>query len=222
MTTVDINVANYIREQSEELQRLSKDARLDLLSHIFSMAAVEASKHELDMLPPDVPQLKDNRLKTSPADDRTILRRAALENALEGLVSAAVKRCELQARAAFYVAAETGLHRVAGMTKAYGSYTDGFKIGTQSLACGLAAAIRRPVITSDVTTDSSWADWRWLATAFDYRSCWSFPIEGRGGKVFGTFSMYFKTPLQASDQDIQFASLMTDAAAEIIGRHGAH
>jgi GAF domain-containing protein len=74
------------------------------------------------------------------------------------------------------------------------------------------------VVTPDVTTDPAWANWRWLAEAFNYRGCWSFPIEGRGGKVLGTFSMYFTRPSSASGRDFEFASIMTDAAAEIMTR----
>jgi two-component system CheB/CheR fusion protein len=35
------------------------------------------------------------------------------------------------------------LHHVIGMPQAYARCVDGFSIGVQSLACGLAAAIRR-------------------------------------------------------------------------------
>jgi GAF domain len=222
MTANEMNVARYIRERSEELRKLSRDARLDLLVHIFGVAALEATKHEDYMAPPMVPTVDNPLRQAIPRDNDAVPCRAALLEVLEGLVGVAVKRSEGEARAAFYVADEVGrgLHRVAGMTTAYGAYTAGFKIGTQSLACGLAAAIRRPVITDDIRKDPTWRDWEWLAAAFNYRGCWSFPIEGRGGKIFGTFSMYFKNPSQATDRDLQFASFMTDTAAEIIGRRG--
>ena len=55
MTASEINVASYIRERSEELRKLSKDARLDLLVHIFGVAALEATKHERIIAPPAVP-----------------------------------------------------------------------------------------------------------------------------------------------------------------------
>jgi GAF domain-containing protein len=220
MTGSEMNVASYIRERSEELRKLSKDARLDLLVHIFGVAALEAMKHEDTMAPPSVPQVRGLRGIGTERDAGP--RRAALQEVLEGLVGVAVKRSEGEAQAAFYMADDggTGLHRIAGMSTAYGAYTAGFKIGPQSIACGLAAATRRPVITGDITQDPAWRDWEWLAAAFNYRGCWSFPIEGRGGKVFGTFSMYFRNPSQANDRDIQFASIMTDTAAEIIGRRG--
>jgi GAF domain-containing protein len=221
MSGNEMNVASYIRERSEELRKLSKDARLDLLVHIFGVAALEATKHEAVMAPPAVPQVHDLQ-SIGRQNDAAQRRRAALQEVLEGLVGVAVKRSEGEAQAAFYMADDggTGLHRIAGMSTAYGAYTAGFKISPQSIACGLAAATRRPVITGDITQDPAWRDWEWLAAAFNYRGCWSFPIEGRGGKVFGTFSMYFRNPSHANDRDIQFASIMTDTAAEIIGRRG--
>jgi GAF domain-containing protein len=222
MVANEMNVARYIRETSEELRKLSRDARLDLLVHIFGVAALEATKHEDCMLPPLVPRIEDIKHQGVDKESDAVHHRAALQEVLEGLVGVAATRSAGEARAAFYLAdvGGKGLHRLAGMTAAYGAYTAGFKIGTQSIACGLAAAIRRPVITNDIRNDPSWRDWEWLASAFDYRGCWSFPIEGRGGKIFGTFSMYFKNPSQANDRDIQFASMMTDTAAEIIGRRG--
>jgi GAF domain-containing protein len=220
MSADEMNVARYIRERSEELKRLSSDTRLDLLAQIFGVAALEATKHEGNMLPHPIPQCNELGSEVAAREADRENRRAALQEILEGLVSVAENRSAGEARAAFYIADDsgTGLHRVAGMSTAYAAYTDGFKVGAQSLACGLAAAVRRPVITPDVTKDPSWGQWRWLASAFNYRGCWSFPIESRGGKVYGTFSMYFTNPSSANDRDIQFASVLTDTAAEIMSR----
>lgn len=222
MAANEMNVATYIRERSDELQRLSSVARLHLLEHIFGMAALEAAKYESSMPPPMVPALDNLPSQSVAVEDHLARCRSTLQETLEDLVNVAINRSEGKARAAFYVADEfgTGLHRIAGMSPAYGAHTDGFKIGSQSIACGLAAAIRRPVLTDDVMKDPLWKPWQWLAAAFDYRGCWSFPIEGRGGKIFGTFSMYFKNPAQANERDMQFAAIMTDTAAEIIGRRG--
>jgi GAF domain-containing protein len=220
MTAGEMNVARYIREQSEELKKLSKQARLDVLGHLFGMAAAEATKHEDDMRSPMMPRVNRHQpvLDSVPVEDAR--QRAVLQDILGGLVGAAENRSEGEARAAFYLAdaGGTGLHRIAGMDPAYGAFTAGFAVGKQSIACGLAAAIRRPVVTPDVTRDPAWENWRWLADAFNYRGCWSFPIEGRGGKVLGTFSMYFTRPSSASGRDFEFASIMTDAAAEIMSR----
>jgi hypothetical protein len=34
-----------------------------------------------------------------------------------------------------------------------------------------------------------------LAEKFDYRACWSFPVEAPSGKVVGTFAMYYWSAL---------------------------
>ena len=61
MIANEMNVARYIRETSEELRKLSRDARLELLVHIFGVAALEATKHEDCMLPPLVPKIDDRK-----------------------------------------------------------------------------------------------------------------------------------------------------------------
>lgn len=91
----------------------------------------------------------------------------------------------------------------------------------QRLACGLAAATRRPVITSDVMADPGWQKWQWLATAFNYRGCWSFPIETRAGAIVGTFAMYHVNPCDVSERDLELASFLTSVAAGFIERRSA-
>jgi GAF domain-containing protein len=142
----------------------------------------------------------------------------SLANSLQNLVEAAVEQTQGRAKAAFYVAnrERTALHHVVGMTREYARCVDGFLISSLSLACGLAAATRSAVITSDVIEDPAWARWRWLANEFDYRACWSFPIETREGKLVGTFAMYHREPTVARKTDLELASVLTRAAAMII------
>jgi GAF domain-containing protein len=105
------------------------------------------------------------------------------------------------------------------MPRAYARYVDGFVIGPQSLACGLTAWTRRPIITRDVTKEPRWKPWLWLAKEFDCRACWSFPVENSAGKVLGTFAMYYKEPRHATQRDLDVAANLTSAAASIlIGR----
>jgi hypothetical protein len=145
---------------------------------------------------------------------------ARLSETLGLLVDAAIDRSDGKTRAAFYTANDKGtaLHHVAGMTPAYAACVDGFAIGTKSLACGLAAATRRPVITPDVMTDPSWSKWRWLANAFDYRGCWSFPIAARTGIILGTFAIYHPEPAEPNDRDLDLVSFLTSTAATLIAR----
>ena len=108
------------------------------------------------------------------------------------------------------------LHHITGMTREYARYVDGFAISPGSLACGLAAATRRAVVTPDVIQDQRWHQWRWLANKFGYRACWSFPVEATNGKILGTFAIYHAEPTEAKLPDLELASVLTRTAAKIM------
>ena len=144
-----------------------------------------------------------------------------LSESLDMLIRMAIRQFRGEARCAFYIAnaAGTELRHVVGMPEEYARYVDGFKIGPESLACGLAVHIGEPRITPDVCEDPSWRPWLWLAEQFDYRACWSFPVTTSTGKPIGSFAMYFKEPREAAQRDLQFANVVTHAAAIIISRN---
>ena len=153
------------------------------------------------------------RLEVSPAANG-----ASLADLLEVLVCTAIEHAHGNARAAFYLADAAGLqlHHVIGMPGCLSRCVDGFAIGTQSLACGLAAATGQSVITPDVSKEPRWEPWLWLAKDFDYRACWSFPVAISSGKVLGSFAMYYKEPREAAVRDLDLASALTRTAATII------
>jgi PAS domain S-box-containing protein len=145
---------------------------------------------------------------------------ASLEIALGFLVPAATARLGGDARVAFYLADRSGteLHHVVGMPADYADAVDGFRIGPESLACGLATHSGRPVLTRDVFEDPLWKPWRWLAERFGYRGCWSFPIHTAAGTFVGSFAVYWPAPRDASDREIEFAKHVTHVAAIMISR----
>jgi GAF domain-containing protein len=102
------------------------------------------------------------------------------------------------------------------MPQTYAQHVDGFPIGPQSLACGLAAGTGQPIITRDVVEEPLWKPWLWLAKEFEYRACWSFPVETSTGKILGTFAMYYKDPREATQRDLDLAATLTRAASLII------
>jgi signal transduction histidine kinase/CheY-like chemotaxis protein/PAS domain-containing protein len=126
-------------------------------------------------------------------------------------------------RCAFYLAnpSRTALHHVVGMGEDHARRMAGLAIGAGSLACGLATHLGQPVITPDVTEEPLWEPWLALAEAFDFRACWSFPIETEGGKAVGTFAMYYRRPREAKPGDHHLAAIVTRTAAIIISRHQA-
>jgi GAF domain-containing protein len=139
---------------------------------------------------------------------------------LDVLVRAAIEHAERKAKAAFYVADPQGtkLHHVVGMPESYARRVDGFPIGPQSLACGLAAAIRLPVITPDVHGEPRWKPWLSLAKEGGYRACWSFPVETPARRVVGTFAMYYREPRKPTPRDLDLAAALSRTAAGIISR----
>ena len=144
-----------------------------------------------------------------------------LEASLGSLIRAAVDSLGEGARAAFYLSDDRGetLRHVVGMPPEYAEAVESFRIGPESLACGLATATGKPVITPDVMEDPRWETWRSMAERFDYRGCWSFPIYSSSGVFVGAFAVYWRRPRAATARDLELASLMTDAAAIIISRN---
>jgi two-component sensor histidine kinase len=140
---------------------------------------------------------------------------------LEILIRTALEQAEDDRRCAFYLASpdNTELRHVAGMPPSYARCVDGFKIGPESLACGLAAWKAQPIITKDVTEEPLWQPWLWLAREYGYRGCWSFPVETSAGRVVGTFAMYFKEPREPSSRDRELILSLTQSAAIIISHH---
>ncbi len=121
-------------------------------------------------------------------------------------------------RCAFYRADSEGrtLHHVVGMPESYARQVDGFPIGEDSLACGLAAGTALPVITADVREDPRWQPWLWLAEEYGYRGCWSFPVETTAGELVGTFTLYFPEPRSPRPDELDFAEALCSSAAIII------
>ena len=149
---------------------------------------------------------------------------APLEDSLAILAGIVTEETAGQARTAFYIADPdvTCLHPIRGagdMPESYLKQVEGFVIGKDSLACGLATATGRPVLTRDVFEEPLWKPWIHLAKDYDFRGCWSFPIETRDGKPMGTFAQYFTTAREAGPHDLALADVVTQAAAIIISRH---
>ena len=144
-----------------------------------------------------------------------------LETPLGVLVRTAVEGLGEGVRAAFYLADEDGktLRHVVGMSEEYARKVDGFAIGPDSLACGLATHLGTPVLTVDVETEPRWEPWRWLAEEFGYRGCWSFPIRSTAGSLVGTLALYWPEPREATARELEVAELMTNTAAIVIARH---
>ncbi len=126
------------------------------------------------------------------------------------------------ARAAFYMLRSDGpaaLVHVTGMSDEYARHVDGFKIGPESLACGLAVQKAAAVVAPDVDQDPRWEPWLWLAHAHGYRSCWLFPVQAIGGPVLGTFALYFPKPRAPTHDDLNVVAALEHSAAIIMSTY---
>ncbi len=193
--------------------------------------------HQLSS-PPEWQRHSDRRRDTPPDGSRNSSerkawldsQRQAFEAALNGepldvalgiLVRAVIDAIGQDARAGFYLANKEGtaLHHIVGMPPEYAEAVDGFKVGPDSIACGLATATGKPVLTTDVREDRLWQPWLWMAEKFDYRACWSFPIQSLGGAFHGTLAVYSRHPREATERDIEIGTFFSRTASILIARH---
>jgi PAS domain S-box-containing protein len=146
---------------------------------------------------------------------------AALETSLGILIRTAIEQAKDSRRCAFFRVRPNRieLEHVVGMGDAYARRVDGFKIGPDSLSCGLAAWSGQPVIIPDVEEEPHCKPWLWLAREFDFRACWSFPTETSAGKIVGTFVMYFKAPRRPTARDRELITSLTHSASIIISHY---
>jgi len=144
---------------------------------------------------------------------------APLADSLGILVAAAVQGTDTGLRCAFYLAnADGALSHVVGMPESYAARVSGFVVSPESLACGLAVASGEPVVTVDILEEPRWESWKWLAVNYNYRACWSFPVETASGKLVGALTMYFPNPRSPAATDVALAAGLTQTAAIIISR----
>jgi len=101
----------------------------------------------------------------------------------------------------------------------YNEAIDGLAIGPNVGSCGTAAYLREQVIVTDVTTDPLWAEFRDLAAQAGVQACWSTPILSSGGRVIGTFAMYYRTPRAPTVDDLGAAEMFARTASLAIERH---
>ena len=180
--------------------------------------AVERARAE------EAPRTNEKRMRGQKEAFQAAINGAKLEDSLAILARLVTEETAGQARTAFYIADPdlTCLNPIRGagdMPESYMKQVEGFVIGMDSLACGLATATGRPVLTRDVFEEPLWKPWVHLAKEYDFRGCWSFPIETRDGKPLGTFAQYFTTAREAAPRDLALADVVTQAAAIIISRH---
>lgn len=112
---------------------------------------------------------------------------------------------------------EDGVHlRYAAaptLSDEYRIATDGVSIGPQVGSCGAAAYLGQPVFVFDVLSHPHFASFRDLIVRTGMRASWSSPIISHGGKVLGTFGMFYREVREPGPAEIQ----LIDDASRIAG-----
>jgi PAS domain S-box-containing protein len=169
------------------------------------------------------------------SERRLAAQKQALELAVSGapigvvlgpVVEETRKQVSGDARAALHIVDPDGARlrfgAAAGMSELYRSAVDGFEIRPTNPACGKVAFTGERIIVEDVTTDPLWEPYRALAQQLNIRACWSFPIRSLAlDKILGTIAIYYDSPRDPRQEDIEAVELLTQTAALIIERHKA-
>ncbi len=96
-----------------------------------------------------------------------------------------------------------------GLPDAYNQALLGVAIGPAVGACGSAMYNARQVITTDISSDPLWDNFKDLALAQQLHACWSTPLLGSGGQVLGSFAIYFRTVREPDQDDLHLISRIT-------------
>jgi len=77
------------------------------------------------------------------------------------------------------------------------------EIGPCMGSCGTAAFLKKPIITSDISSDPLWADYRDAALGYGLRASCSQPLISKNQEVLGTFAMYYAEPKSPTGRDLE-------------------
>lgn len=120
---------------------------------------------------------------------------------------------------------EEGRHLFKGaapnLPDAYNDRIEGVAVGNMVGSCGTAAWSGKPVFVSDIMNDPRWANYRGLAAAFGFRSCWSTPIIAQHNHVLGTFALYSFEVREPTSEELSLISIATHIAGIAIERKRA-
>ncbi len=105
------------------------------------------------------------------------------------------------------------------MPPAYDAAIEGLAIGPEVGSCGTAAFTRTPVWVADVQTAPKWVAYRELATQYNFRACWSYPVLNARGEVLGTFAVYFPTVRTPEPSEKEVLARGAALAALILETH---
>jgi diguanylate cyclase (GGDEF)-like protein/PAS domain S-box-containing protein len=103
----------------------------------------------------------------------------------------------------------------------YTSVVDGIRVGPGAGACGTAAWRGKPVSVADTRTDPLFADYRDAVASHHLLACWSSPIKSSGGRVLGTFAVYYHDAREPDPWHIRLAEICLHLCALALEREQA-
>ena len=118
---------------------------------------------------------------------------------------------------------DSGQHLVHGaapsLPDAYCEAIDGIEIGPEVGSCGTAAFVGHSIYVTDIESDPLWASFRDLALAHGLRACWSTPIFDAGGRLIGTFAIYYRTPRAPHPEEVEAINAISRRVAQVVEAH---
>ena len=123
---------------------------------------------------------------------------------------------------AFHLIDDDGLTlRSASAPSMRPEFVDGMDeivVGPHASTCGTAVYRREQVVTTDISADRLWNDYRALALEQNYRSCWALPIRSPQGRVLGALAVYKQQVHTPSPSEIRVSALATQLAGIAVDR----
>jgi len=80
---------------------------------------------------------------------------------------------------------------------------NGQPIGPKLGSCGTAAYFKKTIITTDISTDPLWEDFKTYALPVGLKACWSEPIFNSKKEVIATFANYYNSVRKPSYSDLE-------------------
>lgn len=103
----------------------------------------------------------------------------------------------------------------------YRQAVEGCRIGPNVGACGAAASLREPVVSSDLFTDPRWEAFRPVIERHGLRACWSVPVFSGNRTVVGTLALYHRVPASPAARELEVLEDTARLAAVVLERYRA-
>lgn len=98
----------------------------------------------------------------------------------------------------------------------YSLAINGIRIGPAVGSCGTAMYKKERVITTDISLDPAWNDFKELADQFNLKACWSFPILNAQNEVLATIATYYREPSKPTEEELMVLERVSNLLRVII------